>query len=286
MRDLSGGARRPGASSCAHFAYPITPPSPALTATPARTVTQVLTSCAHVFCRECISGCLANAMGACPCPVCREVVHRNDLITLPRASRFSVDLDTAWRPSSKLCALMDDLRATLREPLPPPCVELPARSRSFAVRKVVVISQWTAMLDLVQRPLDDESIGYERLDGSLSQQQRSHALERFSDEPSVRVLLLSLRAGGVGLNLTAAQTVYLIDPWWNPAVEEQAIDRVHRIGQAYPVRVKRLLMQESVEDRIMLLQAKKTAMIKGTLGAADEDAKAMRLEDLKMLFSV
>ena len=103
---------------------------------------------------------------------------------------------------------------------------------------------------------------------------------------SVRVLLLSLRAGGVGLNLTAAQTVYLIDPWWNPAVEEQAIDRVHRIGQAYPVRVKRLLMQESVEDRIMLLQAKKTAMIKGTLGAADEDAKAMRLEDLKMLFSV
>ena len=122
----------------------------------------VLTSCAHVFCRECITSCLANAMGAAPCPVCRETVHRQDLITLPRASRFSVDLDTAWRPSSKLTALMEDLQTTLKEPLPPPAIEVPSTSRQVVVRKAVIISQWTAMLDLIQRPLSEEGIGYER----------------------------------------------------------------------------------------------------------------------------
>jgi SNF2 family DNA or RNA helicase len=99
-------------------------------------------------------------------------------------------------------------------------------------------------------------------------------------------MLLSLRAGGVGINLVSAQTVYLMDPWWNPAVEEQAINRVHRIGQAYPVRVKRFFMQHSVEDRILELQKKKSALVKGALGGGQggDDAKAMRVEDLKYLF--
>ena len=102
----------------------------------------------------------------------------------------------------------------------------------------------------------------------------------------MRVLLVSLRAGGVGLNLVAAQSVYLMDPWWNPAVEEQAINRVHRIGQAYPVKVKRYLMQQSVEDRILELQSKKSALVKGALGGTSaEESKAMRVEDLKWLFS-
>ena len=121
---------------------------------------------------------------------------------------------------------------------------------------------------------------------SLSQPQREKVLSRFKDDPSVRVLLVSLRAGGVGLNLVAAQTVYLMDPWWNPAVEEQAINRVHRIGQAYPVKVKRYLMQQSVEDRILELQSKKSALVKGALGGTSaEESKAMRVEDLKWLFS-
>lgn len=181
---------------------------------------------------------------------------------------------------------MSDLTANLATPLPPVAVQLPPRVVAMSTRKAVVISQWTAMLDLVQRPLSDAGIEYERLDGSMSQQARSATLARFASDDTVRVLLLSLRAGGVGLNLVAAQTVYLLDPWWNPAVEEQAINRVHRIGQAYPVRVKHLLMQASVEDRIVELQRKKSALVKGALGAADaEEAKAMRVEDLKLLFS-
>ena len=83
----------------------------------------------------------------------------------------------------------------------------------------------------------------------------------------------------------SAQTLYLLDPWWNPAVEEQAINRIHRIGQCYPVRIKRFLMQHSVEERIMELQRKKEALAKGTLETSKDEAKAMRLEDLKSLFS-
>ena len=120
----------------------------------------------------------------------------------------------------------------------------------------------------------------------MAQPARAATLHRFATDDSTRVLLLSLRAGGVGLNLVAAQTVYLLDPWWNPAVEEQAIDRVHRIGQPYAVRVKRFIVQHTVEDRILALQAKKTAMVKGALGARDpSETKAMRLEDLKFMFS-
>ena len=120
----------------------------------------VITNCAHVFCRECISGCLANAMGAAPCPVCRETVHRADLLTLPRKSRFAVDLDKAWRPSTKLSALMADLTETLNTALGPPVVAVPSTSVVPSVRKAVIISQWTAMLDLVQRPLEHEGIEY------------------------------------------------------------------------------------------------------------------------------
>ena len=141
------------------------------------------------------------------------------------------------------------------------------------------------MLELIQRTLAAEGYTYERLDGACTQAERQRSLRRFAEDDTVVVMLLSLRAGGVGLNLVSAQTVYLMDPWWNPAVEEQAINRVHRIGQPYPVRVKRFFMQHSVEDRILELQRKKSALVKGALGAESaEDSKAMRLEDLKFLF--
>lgn len=162
------------------------------------------------------------------------------------------------------------------------------------------------MLDLVERPLQKEAIRYcrrvtylrsllalaftkrmplRRLDGSMSQEKRSRTLDAFSSDPSVRVLLLSLRAGGVGLNLVSAQTIYLLDPWWNPAVEEQAVHRIHRIGQVFPVRVKHYVVQNTVEDRILELQKRKSALIKGALGAADDVSKEMRIEDLRLLFS-
>lgn len=248
----------------------------------------VLTACSHKFCRECIQGCL-GASGRALCPICREMVERNDLVTVP-GPRFTVNLQEHWRASSKIEALMKDLRQTLAAPLPPPAVSLHAPCADGradeVVAKVVVVSQWTSMLNLVEQPLDAEGLQYERLDGKLSQQARSVALRRFASRDGPRILLLSLRAGGVGLNLVAAQTLYLLDPWWNPAVEEQAVNRIHRIGQRYPVRIKRFLMQGSVEERIIELQERKEALAKGALSMADgeHEMQKMGLEDLKLLF--
>ena len=248
----------------------------------------VLTSCAHQFCRECILGCI-GAMSCTPCPVCRLPVSRQDLITLPRASRFSVDLDRHWRNSSKIDALMADVHATLATPLPPPMLlALPAAAGKAvpAVAKVCIFSQWTAMLDLVERPLRADNLRFVRLDGSMSLPARGAALQRFASDPHTRVMLLSLKSGGVGLNLVAAQTVYLLDPWWNPAVEEQAVNRIHRIGQRYPVRVKHFMMSDSVEVRIHELQKKKAALVKGAIGGVSkEDAKGVRVDELRLLFS-
>ncbi|RKP06182.1 SNF2 family N-terminal domain-containing protein, partial [Thamnocephalis sphaerospora] len=128
------------------------------------------------------------------------------------------------------------------------------RDRSSGQLKSVVFSQWTSVLDLVQPMLHDAHFNFVRLDGTMSKEARGQALQRFRQDSDVTVMLISLRAGGVGLNLTMAQRVYLLDPYWNPAVEQQAIDRIHRLGQQQPVVTMRLLVKDSVEQKIIRLQ--------------------------------
>ncbi len=124
--------------------------------------------------------------------------------------------------------------------------------------KSLVFSQWTSMLDLLEPKLAERGHLFARLDGSTAD--RAGVVERFQKDPSLSVFLVSLKAGGVGLNLTAADHVFLFDPWWNPAVEEQAFDRAHRIGQEKPVFVYRLVAAETVEERILELQREKRAL--------------------------
>jgi SNF2 family DNA or RNA helicase len=121
--------------------------------------------------------------------------------------------------------------------------------------KSLVFSQWTSMLDLLEPRISDVGLSFVRLDGTT--RDRSAVVERFQNDPGVGVFLVSLKAGGTGLNLTAADHVFLFDPWWNPAVEEQAFDRAHRIGQEKPVFVHRLVAAGTVEERILELQARK-----------------------------
>jgi SNF2 family DNA or RNA helicase len=124
--------------------------------------------------------------------------------------------------------------------------------------KSLVFSQWTSMLDLLEPKLAERGHGFARLDGSTTD--RAAVVDRFQNDPEVPVFLVSLKAGGVGLNLTAADHVFLFDPWWNPAVEEQAFDRAHRIGQENPVFVYRLVAADTVEERILELQREKRAL--------------------------
>jgi superfamily II DNA or RNA helicase len=124
--------------------------------------------------------------------------------------------------------------------------------------KALIFSQWTSLLDLVEPHLDERDVRYTRLDGSTVD--RGSVVKRFQEDPAVSVMLLSLKAGGTGLNLTAADHVFLLDPWWNPAAEDQAADRAHRIGQERPVLVHRLIAADSVEERILALQERKRAL--------------------------
>jgi superfamily II DNA or RNA helicase len=148
--------------------------------------------------------------------------------------------------------------------------------------KALVFSQWTSLLDRLEPHLRAAGMAFERLDGST--RDRAGVVRRFQDQAGPPVMLVSLRAGGLGLNLTAADHVFLLDPWWNPAVEEQAADRAHRLGQERPVLVYRLVAEDTVEERMLALQEHKRALAATALGGASQ-AVALSREDLLALLA-
>jgi SNF2 family DNA or RNA helicase len=149
--------------------------------------------------------------------------------------------------------------------------------------KTLIFSQFLGMLDLIRKELDKLQIPYEYLDGSTTDRQQR--VERFQNNDSVRVFLMSLKAGGVGLNLTAADYVYIVDPWWNPAVEAQAIDRTHRIGQEKPVFAYKMICRDTVEEKILQLQEKKKALAADIVHVEAGFVKALTRDDVVGLFS-
>ncbi|HTI50469.1 MAG TPA: SNF2-related protein [Planctomycetaceae bacterium] len=149
--------------------------------------------------------------------------------------------------------------------------------------KALVFSQFTSYLALVKRYLDEKNIVYEYLDGQT--RNRKEHIERFQTDPACGVFLISLKAGGLGLNLTAADYVFLLDPWWNPAVEMQAIDRAHRIGQTRQVFAYRLICRDTVEEKIAELQNKKKELADAILQADNNLITDLTAEDLELLLS-
>jgi len=149
--------------------------------------------------------------------------------------------------------------------------------------KVLVFSQFTSLLAIVRDRLDDRGISYEYLDGQT--RDRQQRVERFQTDPACRLFLISLKAGGLGLNLTAADYVFLLDPWWNPAVETQAIDRTHRIGQDKRVFAYRLIARDTVEEKVLELQQRKRALADAIIGADRSVLRDIAVEDLELLLS-
>ena len=153
--------------------------------------------------------------------------------------------------------------------------------------KSVVFSGWTSHLDLIQIAFEDSGIKYVRLDGKMTRGKRNTALDAFRDDPSVLVILVSITAGGLGLNLTSASKVYVMEPQFNPAAEAQAVDRVHRLGQTREVTTTRFIMDGSFEEKMLDLQRKKQnladlSMSRGKLDKAE--AAKQRMEELRSLF--
>lgn len=149
--------------------------------------------------------------------------------------------------------------------------------------KVLVFSQFTSFLSIVRSRLDKEKVVYEYLDGRT--RDRKTPVDRFQTDPNVKLFLISLKAGGLGLNLTAAEYVFLLDPWWNPAVEAQAIDRAHRIGQTRQVFAYRLIAKDTVEEKVLQLQQSKRDLADAIINADNSLVGRLGREDLELLLS-
>jgi superfamily II DNA or RNA helicase len=190
------------------------------------------------------------------------------LLRLRQAACHAALLDrgAADEPSAKLDVLLPQLREVLAEG-----------------HKALVFSQFTSFLALLRHHLDREGIAYAYLDGRT--RDRQERVERFQSDPSCGLFLISLKAGGLGLNLTAAEYVYLLDPWWNPAVEAQAIDRAHRIGQTRRVFAYRLVARDTVEEKILALQATKRDLADAIVQADQSLLRNLTREDLELLLS-
>ncbi|KAH6896485.1 DNA repair protein rad16 [Coprinopsis sp. MPI-PUGE-AT-0042] len=239
----------------------------------------IQSKCHHVFDRECIRQYLEAALEAQPdCPVCHvpltidlEAPALEIEDTKPNArqgilGRLNLD---KWRSSSKIEALVEEL-SNLR--------------LKDAATKSIVFSQFVNFLDLIAYRLQRAGFNVCRLEGTMSPQARDATIKHFMNNVEVTVFLVSLKAGGVALNLTEASRVYLMDSWWNPAVEFQAMDRIHRLGQRRPVEAIKLVVEDSIESRIVQLQEKKSAMIDATLSTDDSAMGRLTPDDLGFLF--
>jgi SNF2 family DNA or RNA helicase len=149
--------------------------------------------------------------------------------------------------------------------------------------KALVFSQFTSLLAIVRSRLDEAGVRYEYLDGAT--RNREMHVDAFQNDPDCGLFLISLKAGGLGLNLTAAEYVFLLDPWWNPAVEAQAVDRAHRIGQTRPVFAYRLIARGTVEEKVLELQKTKRDLADAILGEDNSLIRDLKREDLELLLS-
>lgn len=191
------------------------------------------------------------------------------LEALLRLRQVSCDprlLDPKAKPGVKLSLLQEQLEEVVSEG-----------------HKVLIFSQFTSLLGLFREQLDAQGQPYQYLDGQT--RNRAAVVKKFQNDPAVKIFLISLKAGGHGLNLTAADYVFILDPWWNPAVEAQAIDRAHRIGQRSPVMAYRLICRDSVEEKILSLQATKRELADSIIAANDSVLGSLSLDDLQLLLS-
>jgi len=241
----------------------------------------IQTACDHVFCRQCITEYVCSfdvSRGATQtCPSCPQVLSVD--LGMPAIEKGTVKLQgilarigdlSNFKTSTKLDALVNEIRKMEEE-------------RPQA--KAIVFSQFVNMLDIVEHKLKLEDIQCVKLDGRMSVDRREKFINDFMQNPKTKIFLMSLKAGGVALNLTAASRAFIMDPWWNPAAESQAMDRIHRMGQKQAVTVTRIVVTNSIEDRVLKLQEKKQLVFDATVGEDRKAAEQLSEEDMKFLFS-
>ncbi|XP_060189095.1 helicase-like transcription factor CHR28 isoform X1 [Lycium barbarum] len=281
----------------------------------------VVTVCGHVFCNQCICEHLTGDDTQCPVSACKAHLSGSSVFTKAMLSGSLSDQPSLQKypdcagsqvAESSICSPYDSskIKAALQvlqslskpkacnrlsrsddegaSPSENTCDISSKDTTTTAGEKAIVFSQWTGMLDLLEACLKTSSIQYRRLDGTMSVLARDKAVKDFNTLPEVTVMIMSLKAASLGLNMVAACHVLLLDLWWNPTTEDQAIDRAHRIGQTRPVTVLRLTVKDTVEDRILALQQKKREMVASAFGEDETGSRQTRLtvEDLEYLFKI
>ncbi|KAH7576731.1 hypothetical protein ACOSP7_002702 [Xanthoceras sorbifolium] len=242
----------------------------------------VVTNCAHAFCKSCLfdasaSECKTN------CPTCSVPLTVDFTTNAGAGDLTSKTTIKGFKSSSILNRIqLDDFQTSTK-------IEALREEIRFMVErdgsaKGIVFSQFTSFLDLINYSLHKSGINCVQLVGSMSITARDAAIKRFTEDPDCKIFLISLKAGGVALNLTVASHVFLMDPWWNPAVERQAQDRIHRIGQYKPIRIVRFVIENTIEERILKLQEKKELVFEGTVGGSSDALGKLTEADLKFLF--
>lgn len=231
----------------------------------------VITACAHTFGYECIERVIETQH---KCPMCRAELLELDGLVRPAVElgesveQPDIDVDTT---SSKVEALLEILKA----------------SHKKAGTKTVIFSQWTSFLNIIQAQLDKHGYKYARIDGTMRATQRDASLVALESDPECTIMLASLAVCSVGLNLVAANQVILADSWWAPAIEDQAVDRVHRLGQKKPTTVWRLVMNDSIEDTVLNIQAEKRKLMMTAFqektGKRMKEGSTSRLGDIQRL---
>ncbi|KAK3829267.1 MAG: SNF2 family N-terminal domain-containing protein [Benniella sp.] len=247
----------------------------------------ILSGCGHIYCRACIVAHLSrHDDDDRKCPECRRAAPLDNLISVADFNaRYCPVIeaepeDIKGKGKAQDDDGIDDLDKLPKVLVPEALEDWISSSkvdkmielvRAVMVKKekIIVFSQFTSLLTLIEKPLNAENIKFLRYDGSMKLEERNEAVRRLFDDPDYAVMLISLKCGSLGLNLTVANHVVIMDPWWNPALENQAIDRVHRIGQTKDVFVHRLCIPETVEDRILALQVQKQTLADGALGEGE-----------------
>ncbi|KAF8093347.1 hypothetical protein N665_0384s0033 [Sinapis alba] len=259
----------------------------------------VVSVCGHVFCKQCFYECLTGDDNLCPIANCSD---RLSAMPSVHNSATSVHVETVDScseglpyESSKIKAALEILQSLARPQDLTDMKQISQRGADSSLsvtplkvvgEKAIVFSQWTKMLDLLEASLKSSRIQYRRLDGTMSVAARDKAVQDFNTLPEITVMIMSLKAASLGLNMVAANHVLMLDLWWNPTTEDQAIDRAHRIGQTRPVTVVRFTVKETVEDRILALQQKKRMMVASAFGEDEKGSRQSHLtvEDLNYLF--
>ncbi|XP_053316883.1 helicase-like transcription factor isoform X2 [Spea bombifrons] len=234
----------------------------------------VITLCAHVFCKPCICQVIQSEQPNAKCPLCRGEIRQEHLVECPEEDTESTPKkEQKWKSSSKINALM---------------LALTDQRNKDPRIKSIIVSQFTNFLTTIETALRESGFMFTRLDGSMTQKKRIEAIQCFqsSDGASPTIMLLSLKAGGVGLNLTAASRLFLMDPAWNPAAEEQCFDRCHRLGQTKEVIITKFVVKDSVEENMLKIQDKKRELAAGAFGTSKptaSEAKQARIAEIRTL---